>query len=364
VTVAEAVGRIRRWGEAHDWRGWDPYDALNSPAAPVLTLGTALGRRLLTQAVKHSPLNVRPLLGIRPEWNAKALGLVASGYTRLAGSGDAAAAAAARRWLDWLAENHSGDETGRAWGYHFDVQTRFFRYARCTPNAIATAFVGQAFLEAGDAEVARSAAEFVVSRLRAGGYFRYVPGEDELVHNANLLACSLVAGAGLAEPAKEALVTSLDAQRPDGSWPYSEGPRGQWVDNFHTAYVLESLASLRELDPRVPEALERGLAYWTRELFLPDGRPKYTPAELYPIDAHCYASAIDTCVATGRLDQARRLASLLAETMLDRSGHVWFQRGRFWTNRTPFVRWTTAPAFRALAGLLLADRDADLDRSR
>ena len=31
-----------------------------------------------------------------------------------------------------------------------------------------------------------------------------------------------------------------------------------------------------------------------------------------------------------------------------------FQRGRFVTNRVPFIRWTTAPAFRALAGLELA----------
>jgi hypothetical protein len=53
-------------GAARDWRGYDPYDALNSPAAPFLTLGTQLGRRLLTQAVKLSPVNVQPTLGALP----------------------------------------------------------------------------------------------------------------------------------------------------------------------------------------------------------------------------------------------------------------------------------------------------------
>src|SRR6266516_910004 len=70
TSVEDAVAAIRRWGEAHDWRGYDPYDALNSPISPFLTLGTGLGRRVLTQAVKRSPVNLRPLLWIRPTWNA------------------------------------------------------------------------------------------------------------------------------------------------------------------------------------------------------------------------------------------------------------------------------------------------------
>jgi hypothetical protein len=40
--------------------------------------------------------------------------------------------------------------------------------------------------------------------------------------------------------------------------------------------------------------------------------------------------------------------------MLNPRGYMNFQRGRFVTIRIPFVRWTTAPAFRALAGLELA----------
>ena len=35
-------------------------------------------------------------------------------------------------------------------------------------------------------------------------------------------------------------------------------------------------------------------------------------------------------------------------------GHVAFQKRRLWTSRVPFVRWTTAPSFRALARLEFA----------
>lgn len=359
--LEEAVARLRAWGEARDWKGYDPYDALNSPAAPVLALGTRLGRRLLMQTVKLSPLNLRPPLGIRPEWNAKALGLVSSAYARLwAATGDESARREAERWLAWLMEHHSGDASGMAWGYHFDAQTRFFSYPRGTANTIATSFVARAFLDAHELladerwkEPALAAARYLeANMLTAEGHFRYVRGEDELVHNANLLACAVLTRAGRHGPVGRSLEVSLRAQRDDGSWPYAEGPRGNWVDNFHTAYVLESLAVCEPAFPEVREALERGVAFWERELFLRDGTPKYDVGHVYPIDTHCYASAIDAWVAVGRLEAALRTASLLVEHMLDPSGYAWFQKRRFWTNRIPFVRWTTAPSFCALAGLL------------
>ncbi len=363
--IEEAISRIRAWGELRDWRGYDPYDALNSPAAPLLTIGTRMGRRVLTQLVKLSPLNLRPLIGIKPDWNAKALGLVASAYARLwAATGDESARRAASRWLTWLAEHHAGDASGMAWGYNFDVQTRFFSYPRGTANTIATSFVAHAFLDGREllgnerwTEPAVAAARYLETKMLADeGYFRYLDHEDELVHNANLLACAVLARAGHHGPLRRALDISLRAQRSDGSWPYAEGPSGNWVDNFHTAYVLESLAHCRPVCPEVGPALERGLRFWERELFLADGTPKYDAGRLYPIDAHCYASAIDAWLAAARLRPALRTAFLLVERMIAPSGHAWFQERRFWTNRVPFVRWTTAPSFRALAGVLLASR--------
>jgi hypothetical protein len=37
--------------------------------------------------------------------------------------------------------------------------------------------------------------------------------------------------------------------------------------------------------------------------------------------------------------------------MLDPAGFVRFQQRRHWASNVPFVRWTTAPSFRALAAL-------------
>jgi hypothetical protein len=367
---------MRRWGEERDWRGYDPYDGLNSSAARWLSLGSPLGRRLVTQAVKLSPLNLRPMLRIQPEWNAKAVALVASAYARVAAAdGDESAAAHAARWLDWLVANRSENEL-MAWGYHFEVQTRVFSYPRGEPNTIATSFVAQALLDGcelleGDRwrEPARRAAAFLATEMLDDGggapYFRYLREENALIHNANLLACAVLSRAGrvladvtFSEITAAALRTTLAAQRDDGSWPYGEAPGQQWVDNFHTGYVLESLAACEGLEVEVREQLERGVAYWQRELFLPDGTPKYFPDRTYPLDAHCYAQAVETWLALeashpDALINAAAAAQLLIDRLLDRRGHVHFQKRRLWTNKVPFVRWTTAPSFRALAGVML-----------
>lgn len=372
---AAALGRVRAWGERRDWRGNDPYDALNAPLAPVLTLGTALGRRLLTQLVKRSAIDLRRPLGIRPDWNAKAIGLVASAYAHLAAAGDDGAGAQAGRWLDWLADASTADRD-LAWGYHFDVQTRFFRYRRGTPNVIATGFVAHAYLDAvellGDEQArvrAAGACRFLVARLLVEAdrpYFAYLEGERELVHNANALACSVLArasrlGVAGASPdvARAALASTLDAQADDGSWPYSVVV-GRWVDNFHTAYVLESLARALELEPdRIRPALERGLAYWRRHLFEADGTPRSYAHASFPIESKNYAQAIDTWVTCrgirpDALAEAGGLAAALATTMIAEDGSVVFQRHRHLTHRVPFVRWTAAPAFHALSRLLHA----------
>ena len=231
----------------------------------------------MLQAVKRSPVNLRPLLRIRPAHNHKAIGLVASAYSYLGATGDEAARASASNWLDWLEQHHAGDAQGLAWAYHFDVQTRFFFYPANSPNTIATTFVALAFLDAveqsGDErrlEAAVSASEFLVSRMLVDDprrpYFGYVPGDTKLIHNCNLLACATLMRAArfsgradLADIAARAVLSSLAAQRQDGSWPYSEWSGQGWVDNFHTGYVLESLASCTEIDG-VEDALTAGSA--------------------------------------------------------------------------------------------------------
>src|SRR5438128_12381012 len=58
-----AIDKLLAYCQAHDWAGYDPYDALNSRILAALPfLNAALPRLLLTQSLKRSPVNVRPLM--------------------------------------------------------------------------------------------------------------------------------------------------------------------------------------------------------------------------------------------------------------------------------------------------------------
>ena len=75
----------------------------------------------------------------------------------------------------------------------------------------------------------------------------YFPTMDLQVHNANTLGASLLArtyshvpNASYRSLAEKAICYTAQHQRADASWYYGEASNLHWVDNFHTAYVLDS----------------------------------------------------------------------------------------------------------------------------
>lgn len=83
MDVLPHINSLRRWVEAEEFAGWDPYDALNSATVRFLTFGTKQGRMAWTQLFRRSPVNLRPLLGVPRRLNAKGLGLFLEAYSKL-----------------------------------------------------------------------------------------------------------------------------------------------------------------------------------------------------------------------------------------------------------------------------------------
>src|SRR5882724_4221767 len=125
--LKDAWQKLDNYCTAREWRGYDPYDGLNSPLARVLP--GKFARQAWTQLHRRSPLNLRPLCGIGPTLNAKTLALAALG------SRDG-------RLLDELEKLQTSDG---GWGYPFDWQSRAFFAPRGTPNLICTVFAAQAY---------------------------------------------------------------------------------------------------------------------------------------------------------------------------------------------------------------------------
>ena len=154
---------------------------------------------------------------------------------------------------------------------------------------------------------------------------------------------------------------TLSAQRPDGLWPYGRGSGLEWVDTFHTAYVLDGLAELAadDHDSDLGDSLHRGFEAYLARFFTATGLPKYTPRSVHPIDIHGAATAIDVLSRRAVTDENRiavatRVCRWTLANMYDPRGFFYFQRHRLYTNKVPYIRWSQAHMFKALATLLVS----------
>jgi len=373
--LAEVIRALDAWGSAREWCGTDPYDGLNAQRFRLLQR-TVTGRRLLTQLIKRSPIDLRRPLHIPPGRSAAALAHVLAAYARTKTLDSPERRTKIAAMVSLLAASRCRQYEHACWGYHFDVQTRAFFYPVGEPNTIATAFVGLALLDAhsavGDSQalqLATSAATYFldyVPQTDAGGggaYFGYLTGDRTPIHNANMLVSALLARVGAAtgdrktlEAARRGVTYTAARQRPDGSWPYAETPRLRWIDSFHTGYVLEALMACRAagIDPD-NSVIEKGLAFYRNQLFSDDGTPRYSTTSLYPIDAQCVAQGIQTfALATSYgpyADFAWTVYDFAMQHMRLPDGSFLFQRRRYWTNRAAHVRWGAAPTLLALTHL-------------
>jgi hypothetical protein len=383
LPLEEVHDTLFDWCRKRDFAGHDPFDALNSQLFQATPLRNFRASRILfTQLIKRSPVNLRVGARVTPQKNAKGIALFALGalanHRRLRRT---ETETSVRELLAELLRLQIAGYNGAAWGYNFDWQSRNFFAPRGTPTIVPTAFAARALIEAFETfhdrqylDAARSVSDFVLSHLN-----RPVDAEDELcfsysahddtqIFNASLLAAETLAqvakhtGEGnLCELALRAARFVIRRQNDDGSWVYGAGATQQWIDNFHTAYVLSSLSRIRKsceaAGAELESALRQGYNFWTKSFFLADGWPKYYHDQLYPADLHAAATAIVTLTELresddGAMALAERIAAWTIDNLRDASGYFYYQRRRLFTVRTPFMRWTQAWMLYALARLL------------
>jgi hypothetical protein len=377
--IKDSVDRLHGWLVENDFKGYDPFDGLNASLLRPLTFGNPYLRIALQQGVRRLPFNIRPLVGVKKDYSSKGMAFLARGYLRMHGAtGEDHYLQAAVNCLDWLLENQCQGYSGACWGNHFDYQSRVFYLPKGVPTVVWVALIGHAFMEAYDQvgdrrylEVAISSCEHILRDLETQPdgedlCISYIPTDNRQVHNANTLAASFLARVHAAAPnaqylelATKAINYTVKFQRQDASWYYGEKANLHWVDNFHTAYVLDSIKVFMEGsdDWSHRDSLMRGYEYWKRTFFLEDGTPRYYDFKTIPLDIQCSSQAIDTLVYfndldTESLDLAQRVANWTIDNMQDDSGYFYFRNyGNGIINKTPTLHWGQATMMCALGGL-------------
>jgi hypothetical protein len=378
--LADVALQLLAYCERNNWRGYDPYDALNSPLLQSLRfLNVKMVRQALMHALKLSPINIRPLLLVPPTRNPKALGLFLAARLKLSTLGLLNGKNPASGVFEALVSSRAPNSRYWSWGYSFPWQTRAEFVPRGAPNLVCTVFVAEALSDAHEAgvgsdplDMAVSAADYLLDELywsdgnSVAGFAYPLPSMRQQVHNANFLAAALLYRVGLLsgqerffEPAFRVARFSASRQRPDGSWLYGEMPHQGWIDNFHTGYNLCALRRLgrfartEEFEPFV----SRGFKFYHAHFFRPDGAPRYFHDRPYPIDSHCVAQSVITlceCHELNRdnLDRAHAALQWAIRNMWDERGYFYYRKHALGTNRISYMRWSQAWMLLALATLL------------
>ena len=163
--VIESFNKLRAYCEAEKYKGWDPYDGLNSKLAHALLplKHSAILRLCIIQGFKRCPVNLRRLALVPKEYNAKGVGLFLQGYCNLykivksQEAGVEGREARDKRLEDekeildkitFLADlllemrldlKFPSEYHGACWGYNFDWQARrLFLFPAYTPTVVAT----------------------------------------------------------------------------------------------------------------------------------------------------------------------------------------------------------------------------------
>lgn len=378
--------KLKTYCESENYKGWDPYDGLNSKIFNLLPLKNSdLARFFWIQFFKRNPINFRKLLMVPKEFNPKGIALLLLGYCDLYDlivSGDKRFGTRYEvldkiKLLAIILESLKIERyTGSCWGYNFDWQARqLFFFPRGTPTVVATAFCAESLLRAysitGDESLKQSAlssANFVINDLNrtphnSGFLLSYSPIKgNDTVYNASLLGAKLLSSIYKyskndvhRETAQTIIRTVCEDQNEDGSWVYGLLPIQNWKDSFHTGYNLSSIIKYQEVtnDHTYAGNLDLGLNYYINNFFKLDGCPKYYNDKTYPIDIHSPAQLILTLSACKKFtkysDLAERVMRWTIDNMQHKNGFFYYQIKRIFSSKISYMRWSNAFMFRSMS---------------
>lgn len=372
-----SLEKVEKWVEENKYRGYEPFDGLSSFLRPV-TMHNVMAERLLQQLVRQCPINLRPVLGVKPQESTKGRGYMAWGYLkRFRATSDRDYLQKAEQCFKWLLENKAPGYHKPSWGNHFDFTSRAGKLPKHEPIIVWTSLIGQTFLDAykllHDRKylgIACDICDWIMDlpreRTEKGSCISYVAFTQSSIHNSNMLGAAMLARTAqftadkeLYKVARDAMVYSCSRQLPNGSWYYGEGEKTRWIDNFHTGYNLDSLKCYTDAsgDKSFEENLKRGFRYFKENFFEKNGRPKYYHNRVYPVDIQCASQAIDTLASFSEYDHdalmiAQRVAKWTIDNMQDKRGYFYFRQLPGIKARTPMLHWGQATMYKALAHLL------------
>jgi len=360
-----------------DISSYDPFDGLKSPYSNSFLLkNTNLFARILIKINNISPFNLRNFLRIaKTKDDPKVLAdLIQSEIIkRECGITNTFSLLELK---DKIVNKIITTNNTYGWGLQFPYYSRFVK-SRESPNLFTTVNVTYALLKYYDSfkdkevlDIIEKANSFIIDTLgiinidNNGAYIRYYSDMDEAVYNVNALALRYlveyqkITGDDSYNKLQNKICRFLvSKQRNDGSWFYSDGIRGKWIDGFHTGYVIEGLIWYYNLtkDYNVYKSIENASRYYKNYL-IRNNFPLFKPNKLYPIDSQNCAQAIETrtnlyCIGLDNIESINDMYLKIENALLTKKNYYAFRKYGPFLNSLHYIRWSTSPFLLALCHL-------------
>jgi hypothetical protein len=379
-SISTALGKLQAYIERENFKGYDPIDIFNS-FLPFRFLPTFF-KAVMSQLQLRSPLNLRPLLGIKKGHNPMALGVLLKAYSlQYRADRRRETLATMHSLFELLTAARSAGFAGYCWGNNFAWAGRGGVVPENYPNLVTTCKAADGifefFRETGDEKALaalRGVQDFILKEIPRmetayGVCFSYTALKKEACHNANMLAAEILAkiyslsqDADALKAAEAAVAFTMFHQHGDGHWNYSidlaTGNERRQID-FHQGYILCSLAAFQLYSGKrdaYREQLARGIDFYREKQFLPNGRAKWRFPKIFPIETHHQAIGIITFsemsfLGKGHLDFAAKIADYTLNTLMSKDGYFYFRVYKWHKIKIPYMRWTQSYMLLALVAL-------------
>jgi hypothetical protein len=298
-------------------------------------------------------------------------------------------------FLEVLKETRSPGYDRYCWGYPFDWETRHGTMKEGTPLITTVPYAYEAFRQVYEIDgnpqwreimhsIAQHALEdyqdFSTSANASSCTYKPGPEDSSGVINASAYRALLLTMAAVdfseeryRKVAERNLNFVIESQNADGSWYYATDGERDFVDHFHTCFVLKALAKIEQLTGSAGcrNAIERGVTYYVRNLFDSKGLPtpfsKAPRLTVYRHELYDYAECINVAVLLdGRFPELDRILLGVVTDLLVRWQKI---DGSFrarkllvgWDN-VPMHRWAQSQVFRSLCFFLSRNLKKPPDR--
>lgn len=305
----------------------------------------------------------------------------AMGYTFLyQATGEPARLERAVHFLEALKRSRCPGFKEYCWGYPFDWTTRDGVIKRDTPLITSTPYAYEAFLHAHQIAPRDEWRQILESIVRHACHdikdYRtserasacsYHPCDEGGVVNASAYRAAMLTSASQVfkneeywRVAERNLWFVLESQNPDGSWPYARDGARDFVDHYHTCFVMKSLAKIHTLTGHQPalKALERGVKHYLARLFAEDGLPRpFAVAPrltVYKRELYDCAECVNLCLLLrDRFPHLQvkleRVIAGIVKDWIKPDGSFRSRRLMLGWDNVPMHRWAQSQMFRAMA---------------